>query len=63
MSIGVFSACLCTTCIPDDSGDLKMVLDPLELELQMDGSLHVCQEMNLGTLKEQPVLLTTEASF
>ena len=43
------------------------VLDPLELELQTVMSCHVgvgaMWELNLGSLKEQPILLTSEPSL
>lgn len=48
--------CLYTTCMPGTNRIQKKVLDPLEL----DGHelLCGCWELNPGSLKEQPVLLT-----
>jgi hypothetical protein len=58
MWVSILLACMCITCVPGTHGQ-KRVSDPLELESQKI----VCWELNLGPLKEQPVLLTTEPSF
>lgn len=43
---------------------VRGVLDPPELGLQMAVTCHMCsRNLNLGPLKEQPVLVTTEPLF
>lgn len=56
--------CMCTVCVCG-SGTCrgqKRVLEPLELELHTDVCKvpHGCWRLNLGLLKEQPVLLTIQ---
>ena len=55
----ILHVCLCTTCMLDASRDQKRVLDPLQLELLPVGGW----DLNLGSLEEQPVPLTTEPSL
>lgn len=47
------------------SVEMRSHLDPLELELQIDGceSPHRCWELSLGPLQEQQTILTTEPSI
>ena len=54
---------MCTICIKFREGQ-KRTSDPLELELQMAVSSPMgCSELNLGSLKEQPMLLASKSSL
>jgi hypothetical protein len=39
--LSVMYVCMCTTCMPGASGDRKMALGPLQMELQAVTSYHV----------------------
>ena len=40
----MYVVCMCTICLPGDCGGQESTSDPLELELQMVVSHHVCSE-------------------
>lgn len=57
--MGVLSVCImCNMCMPDAHGGQKVVLDPLDLELQLVNSKppRGCWDLNLNPLQGQQVL-------
>jgi hypothetical protein len=61
----VYEGIACTyVCVPHAHGSQKKLLTPLKLRFQMVVSHRVdALVLNSCCLQEQPVLLTTEASF